>query len=981
MSSDGVKTPPQFITLQPGQPFWLEHSDTFWQVWGGRVELYAVSAAKSRRFQQIYLFTVEEGQPLFGIPFHGDDGIRLMAISPNGAEIKIMSRSGLLGSANRSGRHIFEVIWFMIEEWLDILLSSPDIIAPPRIFSLLSVGQTLTLSAGQSVRTGKEVIWAQKISGDIRYGRLPDYCAPEDMVFPITQLAWVKAYSTAEIKGLTTEQMFPATGDVDTAAFWRPLDFGHQLFCEIITKFFADEISRERQRLADRRVQRKKLMLNAAAHLLRHDLQDVSVLASVDPSAPPLLSIIRRIARHLGVAEEHVRLPKDNGGDLGEIQLMNQICHLAGMQMRKILLQPGWEKLDNGPLLVYFGPTHQPVALLPLSPDTYQLFRPDDLTGRLLSAEDVAEIGPHAYTFYVALLAKALTLKDWIKFSLKKSWPQDYLSVVLTSLVAGMIPMLTPFVTNTIFSDLIPIADRHGHVMVIQVMMVAALATAGVSLTRGIAIMRIKGRSRLAAEAALWLRMLSLPSAFFRKFEAGDLALRMNSINMISIVLSNSTVSTIFNGILSVFSLAMMMYYSWKLGLISLALLAVYVCVVTFLTWKMIVNKREMMTASGKVAGQVLQILNGLAKFRMQGAETQAFFLWAKDFGEEWKWNRAVRWKTNYLEVVNSLLPILMSMLIFYLTMYWLEAGDKERTQFISQPDFLSFSAAMNGFNAAIIGMIPVFSQLMDIIPTMERLRPILETAPEVSEEKIEAGELTGRVEFNNLSFRYAPEKPLVLENIAMTIKPGQFVAIVGSSGSGKSSLLRLLLGFEQPETGAVYFDGQDLAEISVKSVRSQMGVVLQHGQLMAGDIYSNIVGSLPLSIDDAWVAAEMVGLADDIRAMPMGIHTMISEGASNISGGQRQRVLIARSIVNRPRIIVFDEATSALDNRTQAIVTESLEKLKATRIIVAHRLSTICNADYIYVLDKGRIAESGTFDQLMNNDGIFAAMAKRQLA
>lgn len=277
--------------------------------------------------------------------------------------------------------------------------------------------------------------------------------------------------------------------------------------------------------------------------------------------------------------------------------------------------------------------------------------------------------------------------------------------------------------------------------------------------------------------------------------------------------------------------------------------------------------------------------------------------------------------------------------------------------------------------------MIPVFSQLMDLIPTLERLKPILATAPEVSEEKIESGELTGRVEVNNLSFRYAPEKPLVLENISITIKPGQFVAIVGSSGSGKSSLLRLLLGFEQPETGAVYFDGQDLAEISVKSVRSQMGVVLQHGQLMAGDIFGNIVGSLPLSIDDAWVAAEMVGLADDIRAMPMGMHTMISEGASNISGGQRQRVLIARSIVNRPRIIVFDEATSALDNRTQSIVTESLEKLKATRIIVAHRLSTICNADYIYVLDKGRIAESGTFNQLMKSDGIFASMAKRQLA
>ena len=981
MSSDVKTAAPQFIPLEPAQPFWLEHSDTFWQVWQGRVEVYAVSAASSRRFQQTYLFTVEEGQPLFGIPFHGDTGIRLMAQSPGGAELKTMSRAGLLGNACRSGRHIFEVIWFMIEEWLDVLLSSPDVVAPPRIFSLLAAGQTLSLAAGQSVRTGKEVIWARRQSGELRYGRLPDYCAPPDMVFPITQLAWVRAATAAEISGLTTDQMFPPTDAVDTDTFWKPLDDCHQLFSEIIAQFFADQVRRDRQRLVDRRGQREKLLHNAATHLLRHDITDVSIFATADSSVPPILLTLRRIAGYLGLAEETVRLPKDKGNALGELQLINQIAHLAGLQMRKVQLQQGWHEQDNGPLLAYYGPERQPAALLPVSPRSYQLYLPGEAVGRTLTPSDLSAIQPQAYTFYASLLAKSVTLSEWIKFSLKKCWPQDYVSIVLTSLIAGMIPMLTPFVTNTIFSDLIPIADRHGHVMVIQVMMVAALASTGVSLTRGIAVMRLKGRTRLAAEAALWLRMLSLPSAFFRKYEAGDLALRLNSINTVSMVLSNSTVSTIFNGILSVFSLAMMLYYSWKLGLISVLLLLLYVSVVCFLVWKMIANKRQMMEAAGKVAGQVLQLLNGLAKFRMQGAEPQAFYLWAKDFGAEWKWNRAVRWNSNWLEVVNSLQPVLLSMLIFYLTMYWLEAGDKEKSQFISQADFLSFNSAMSGFNAAVIGMIPVFSQLMDLVPTLERLKPILETAPEVSEEKIEAGELTGRVEVNNLSFRYAPEKPLVLENISMTIKPGQFVAIVGSSGSGKSTLLRLLLGFEQPETGAVYFDGQDLAEISVKSVRSQMGVVLQHGQLMAGDIYGNIVGSLPLSIDDAWVAAEMVGLADDIRAMPMGMHTMISEGASNISGGQRQRVLIARSIVNRPRIIVFDEATSALDNRTQAIVTESLEKLKATRIIVAHRLSTICNADYIYVLDKGKIAESGTFEQLMKHDGIFASMAKRQLA
>lgn len=286
----------------------------------------------------------------------------------------------------------------------------------------------------------------------------------------------------------------------------------------------------------------------------------------------------------------------------------------------------------------------------------------------------------------------------------------------------------------------------------------------------------------------------------------------------------------------------------------------------------------------------------------------------------------------------------------------------------------------MTGFNTTLTGMMTLFSGLLEIVPTLERLRPILEAKPEVAEDKIEAGELSGLIEISNVSFRYNPELPQVLCHISLKVRPGQFVAIVGASGSGKSTLLRLLLGFEKPENGSICYDGQDLTELNVASVRSQIGVVLQNGQLMAGDILSNIIGSLPLTIDDAWQAAEMVGLADDIRSMPMGMHTLISERASNISGGQRERIMIARAIVHRPRIIMFDEATSALDNRTQAMVIESLTKLKATRIVVAHRLSTVRNADVIYVLDKGKIVEQGTYEELLAAKGLFAAQASRQM-
>ncbi|MBQ8697943.1 MAG: ATP-binding cassette domain-containing protein, partial [Schwartzia sp.] len=283
--------------------------------------------------------------------------------------------------------------------------------------------------------------------------------------------------------------------------------------------------------------------------------------------------------------------------------------------------------------------------------------------------------------------------------------------------------------------------------------------------------------------------------------------------------------------------------------------------------------------------------------------------------------------------------------------------------------------------NASLNAMLPVMEQAAAIRPLMENIQPVLDAEPEVAEEKIEADLLSGAFEIRHLSFSYGEGLPEVLHDVSFSVAAGEHVAIVGKSGCGKSTLVRLLLGFESPTSGAIYFDGQDLAELDLPSVRTQMGVVLQNGQLMTGDIYRNIVGASDLTLDDAWAAAEAAGVADDIREMPMQMQTVISEGSTNISGGQRQRILIAKALAMKPSIIICDEATSALDNRSQAVVTESLDRLKATRVVVAHRLSTIRHADRIIVIDGGRVAESGTYDELVARDGMFASFVKRQVA
>jgi ATP-binding cassette subfamily C protein len=320
--------------------------------------------------------------------------------------------------------------------------------------------------------------------------------------------------------------------------------------------------------------------------------------------------------------------------------------------------------------------------------------------------------------------------------------------------------------------------------------------------------------------------------------------------------------------------------------------------------------------------------------------------------------------------------PVISAAIIYYCGITAMSAGDRA----LSTGSFLAFMTIFNQVMGAALSAATSAQLLLSVVPLYERAKPILQALPEVDRAKASPGELRGAIEVSQLTFRYTPDGPAILNQLNIKIEPGESVAIVGPSGCGKSTLFRLLLAFEKPETGAVYYDGQDLAGLDVRSVREQIGTVLQSAKIGTGTMLSLILGSTPLTIADAWDAARMTGLDKDIEAMPMGMHTAISEGGGTLSGGQRQRLMIAAAIVNRPRILFFDEATSALDNQTQAIVTRSLESLRATRIVIAHRLSTVINADRILVLEHGSVIQSGTYEELVSQPGPFRELAVRQL-
>ncbi len=693
--------------------------------------------------------------------------------------------------------------------------------------------------------------------------------------------------------------------------------------------------------------------------------------------------LVRAIAKSLMMPTENIQLSSELAAKLDQLGLIKRLIQKGNMTMRLVTLDKEWYHTDCGTMLGYYGEEKELVALIPEDEKSYRMITYEHPEGLPVDAELAEKIDKDGFQCYAGFPARKLTVKDLLLFMFHRCWERDYWTIMLCSMIAGIIPLVSPIITETIFSDIIPIRDYVGLGAVTQIMMLTGFTTAALALVRSIAVLRITNHLDMSVEAALWGRLLQLPAKFFRRFESGELLQRMNGIEAIKQMATGEFVGQVFNFVFSFWSLGLMCWYSWKLTLQALAVWAVYMVIVFFVYRRLIAYQKEMIDASNRTAGLLQQIFTGLGKFRVHGAETQAYNRWAQTFGDEWKWKMKLQWQTNYNGILGVIQPAILTMMMYYTAMYGMSetTTSGQVVSHMSYAQFLAFQSAFSSFNATVVGIIPIVAQIFAIRPQVDNLRPILEEVPEVTDDKLDADILTGDIKIEHLTFSYGDDLPDVLKDINLDIHAGENVAIVGKSGCGKSTILRLLLGMETPKRGVIYYDHQDMQQLNLASIRSQLGVVLQNGQLMTGDIFTNIVGTTPLSIEDAWEAAEMAGIAQDIREMPMGMQTLISEGSGNISGGQRQRLLIARAIVGRPAIVMLDEATSALDNRTQAIVTESLNKMRCTRIVIAHRLSTIKEADRIILIDEGKVAEQGSFDELMQKDGKFAALAKRQMA
>lgn len=652
---------------------------------------------------------------------------------------------------------------------------------------------------------------------------------------------------------------------------------------------------------------------------------------------------------------------------------VSDVARISHFITREVVLEENWYQQDSGPLLAYRTDGHQPIACVPIGPNKYMAYDAQKQTSCVIDEEYAKTLEVKADMIYRPFPNKVLKAKDLFLFGMKSVYKSDVIRFVLLALLGTLIGLLLPFMNEQLYDKFIPMGNQSGLIQISWVILACTVGNMSFTVVKNLAAFRSLNAMEYAVQSATYDRLFNLPESFFRKYDSADLAQRAMGVSQIYNTIADVAIKSLLSAIFSLLYLWRMFKYSKKLSWVSLVMLLICMAMIIWIGILQTKYETEKMEIDSKASSVIYQFLNGISKIRIAGVENRALYEYLKPYTQSRRINIRKEKMTIGVNTLVGAMDTVFSIVLYYLMI--------KNEMDLSMGAFMGFNAAFGSFSGSMLEIVSSVLQINDVKPAYDRCKPILQTLPEFEEDTLMPGALTGDIEVNNVTFSYDETSGVVLNDVSMHIKSGEYIGIVGSSGCGKSTLLKLLLGFEKPDLGKIYYDGKDIDGLDKRELRKKFGVVLQDGKLISGSIFENITITAPgTKLEQVKKVIKAVGLEEDINQMPMGLHTVLSENSGTISGGQVQRILIARAIVGNPKIIYFDEATSALDNVTQAMVCESLERLKATRVVIAHRLSTVMNCDRIFVMDKGAVVEQGSYQELMEKRGRFYDLAIRQL-
>ena len=961
------------LAVGGNNPIPLDDSATAYFVKQGAIDVFLAEQLNDTFVSTFkHVLRAEQGRVVFGVSSHSSS---LHAVSRALPDTKVAE----LRVDELLNRCVPEEVASQIDEWTTEFSASvtaqiephpqPDLILDPSdAKTQLDDGLAKVVSA----RAGK-LIWLK--APGLTFLHTEDSLAGDSGFVPLTEAAWLTIEAGTQPEAVDSAHLL-RQGTLSTALN----DFhNHVLNVEQINKMFlvADSVNEQVELAKHRRRDHKSA---------REDLYALVNRPSSDSSGSVLLATLRLIGEREGINI----VPPPQRFWVGREPTLRAVLDASGVRARKVRLVPNsrWWLGDSGTMIAFSRQDKQPLALFAGVGGRYHTV--DVVSGRKtrVNAARARNLASDAWLFYPSLPAnREVSGRDLLRLA-GSGIKQDFIKIVFAGLIGALLSQVPAITIGILVSSVLPFAANS---MLLQAMLaLGGLVGVGVVLKmlQGTALMRIEGRVETRLTAALWDRLLSLPTSFFRGFPAGELAVRMGTFltlrDQLSGVVANASLGLVF----LLPTLVILFVYDTALALVAMAFALLALFVTTVVGVRQVAPIRLRFQATRQLSGDLVQFINGMSKLRVAGAQTSAFASWARTYRTQHLANIAISRRNERLAAFQAGMPILLTAVLF------LVAGGSND---LAVSEFLVVYAVAMTFFAAASGLSRSVGAIAAVLVGYEQIKPILTALPEGHQAKGHQADghqaagnqhvggqvqLSGGLRFDRVGFRYLSDGPTTINEVSLYAKPGEFVAIVGASGSGKSTLMRLALGLERPTSGGIYFDGHDLANLDCRSVRRQIGVVTQDGILQPGSILDNIIGmDDDLTIEDAWRAARLADVDGDIAEMPMEMFTVVSGSTASFSGGQVQRIRIAAALVRNPRLVLLDEATSWLDSQSQSEVMKSIERLAATRVVVAHRLSTIRAADRIYVLDAGRVVQQGTFAELVAVEGVFHQLVSRQLS